>query len=154
MNTDLSDTLDVPEFELGTKKSPPLFPDYKDSCDDNLLQRDFVWSLAEALPQVSETSDRVGCWTAFNKLDANADTTKSISAGYSRTSRVSCVQALSDGPLLLMAELDIPHIFAHAGERVYARLAHILWKEPELYKNVVILMGGFRQLRVRFRHAL
>ena len=59
-----------------------------------------------------------------------------------------------DGPLLLMAELDISHIFAHADERVYARLAHILWKEPELYKNVVILMGGFRQLRFRFRHAL
>ena len=32
---------------------------------------------------------------------------------------------------------------------MYARLAHIIWKDPELYQNVVILMGGFHQLRVR-----
>ena len=41
------------------------------------------------------------------------------------------------------------HIFAHADEQVYARLAHIIGKYPERYKNVVILMGGFHQPRVR-----
>ena len=49
----------------------------------------------------------------------------------------------------MMKELDLEHIFAHADEQVYARIAHIIWKCPERYKNVVILMGGFHQLRVR-----
>ena len=46
---------------------------------------------------------------------------------------------------------DIGHIYAHADEQVYARLAHILWKCPDTYQNVIILMGGFHQLRVRER---
>ena len=49
----------------------------------------------------------------------------------------------------MMKELDFEHIFAHADEQVYARLAHRIWKYLEGYKNVVILMGGFHQLRVR-----
>ena len=30
-----------------------------------------------------------------------------------------------------------------------SRLAHIIWKDTEKYKNLVILIGGFHQLRVR-----
>ena len=48
-----------------------------------------------------------------------------------------------------MKELDIGHIYAHADEQVYARLAHILWQNPDTYKNVIIRMGGLHQLRVR-----
>ena len=48
-----------------------------------------------------------------------------------------------------MKELEIGHVFAHADEQVYPRLAHILWKYPEVYQKVVILMGGFHQVRVR-----
>ena len=48
-----------------------------------------------------------------------------------------------------MKDLDLRFIFAHSDEQVYAKLAHILWKSPDLYKNIVIGMGGFRQLRVR-----
>ena len=49
----------------------------------------------------------------------------------------------------MMKELDLEHIFAHADKLVYARLAHIIWKYPERYKNVVILMAVFHHLRVR-----
>ncbi len=33
-------------------------------------------------------------------------------------------------------------------EQVCAQLAHILWRHPQAYQNVVILMGEFHQLRV------
>ena len=49
----------------------------------------------------------------------------------------------------MMKELDLEHIFTHADEQVYARLAHIIWKYPVRYKNFVILMAGFHELRVR-----
>ena len=48
-----------------------------------------------------------------------------------------------------MRDLDLDHIFSDGDEQVYARLAHIIWKEPELYRNIDILMGGFHELRVR-----
>ena len=48
-------------------------------------------------------------------------------------------------------ELNLDHIFAHADEQVYAQLAQIIWKHGEYYKNVIILMGGFHQLRVAQR---
>ena len=48
-----------------------------------------------------------------------------------------------------MRDLDLDHIFAHGDEQVYARSAHINWKEPELYRDIGILMGGFHELHVR-----
>ena len=39
-------------------------------------------------------------------------------------------------------------MFVHSDELVYSKLCHILWKNPELYKQVILLMGGFHQLRV------
>ena len=48
-----------------------------------------------------------------------------------------------------MRDLDLDHIFAHGKEQVYVRLAHVIWKNPELYKNIVILVGRFHEFRVR-----
>ena len=48
----------------------------------------------------------------------------------------------------MMKELQIPHIFAHADEQVYAKPVHIIWKNPVMYKGVIVLMGGFHQMRV------
>ena len=44
--------------------------------------------------------------------------------------------------------IEILFIYAHGDEQVYARLCHILWKNPNVYKDVILLMGGFHQLRV------
>lgn len=48
----------------------------------------------------------------------------------------------------MIADLEIPHIFVHADEMVYAKLYHIIWKNPDLYRKIKVLMGGFHQLRV------
>ena len=47
-----------------------------------------------------------------------------------------------------MGCLDIPHIFVHADEQVYARIVQLIWKNKDQFKNVIPLMGGFHQLRV------
>ena len=49
----------------------------------------------------------------------------------------------------VLLDLEIPYIFAHSDEAVYSKLCHILWKNPSLYTNIVVLMRGFRQLRVK-----
>ena len=48
----------------------------------------------------------------------------------------------------LLKELEIGHIYSHADEQVYVKLAHIIWTYRKDYEDVIILMGGFHQLRV------
>ena len=48
----------------------------------------------------------------------------------------------------IINELDIPHMFVHSDEMVYSKLCDILWKSPPVYKNLILLKGGFHQLRV------
>ena len=37
-------------------------------------------------------------------------------------------------------DLEISHIYVHTYEMVYSKLSHIIWKNPELYKCIVILV--------------
>ena len=41
------------------------------------------------------------------------------------------------------------HFQALADEQVYARLYHTIWKGPVPYQNVLLLIDGFYQVRVR-----
>ena len=47
-----------------------------------------------------------------------------------------------------MDMLEVPDIFAHADEQVYARVLHLVWKHKDEYANIIPLMGGFHQLSV------
>ena len=47
-----------------------------------------------------------------------------------------------------MSFLQIPHIFAHADEQVYARILHLIWKHGESYSTIIPLSGAFHHLRV------
>ena len=58
-----------------------------------------------------------------------------------------CKQYL-DSIIEIINDLEISYMFVHSDEAVYSKLCHILWKNPELYKQVILLMGGFHQLRV------
>ena len=47
----------------------------------------------------------------------------------------------------MIKELDLGHIFAHPDEQVYARLVHIIWKEPDLsyisyYYHIIYIING------------
>ena len=51
----------------------------------------------------------------------------------------------------LIKDLEISHIWVHTYEMVYSKLYHIIWKNPDFYKCIVILICGFHQLRVKQR---
>ena len=44
--------------------------------------------------------------------------------------------------------MAIPFIYIDSDEMVYSKLCEILWKNEDIYTKIVILMGGFHQLRV------
>ena len=149
---------DVPEFSIGVKKPPPLYPNHKDNPDTSLLdhcfKRDVVWSMLDALPDLPDSSVPVGSWKAFNKQVTDKEVCKSLLEYLPvipQPPEYPVCKKFLDQLLDLMNDLEIDHIYAHADEQVYAKLAHILWKFPDTYKNVTILMGGFHQLRVRQR---
>ena len=56
-----------------------------------------------------------------------------------------------DDLLDIMKELDLDHIFAHANELVRSKFVHILWKFPDIYNRVMVLMGGFHQLKTNIQ---
>ena len=56
-----------------------------------------------------------------------------------------------DGLKEIIRDLELDYIFCHADEDVYAKLMHIIWKHGNLYKTVLMIMGGFHQMRIRQR---
>ena len=40
-------------------------------------------------------------------------------------------------------DLEISHIHVHAYKMIYSKLGYITWKNPELWKYIVILIYGF-----------
>ena len=44
--------------------------------------------------------------------------------------------------------LEWSHILVRADEQVYARISDLMWKQRDLYLNIILLMGGVHQLRV------
>ena len=118
------------------------------------VNQDIAWAIANGVPSEEESLPLLGSWTAFNRETTSVDQNASI---------VKYMPVIPEPPLYAVCkdyletlkhiaeELNLDHIFAHADEQVYAQLAQIIWKHGEYYKNVIILMGGFHQLRVAQR---
>ena len=50
--------------------------------------------------------------------------------------------------LKVINELAIPFICVDSDEMVYSKVCKILWKNKDIYTKIILLMGGFHQLRV------
>ena len=112
-----------------------------------------MWAISEGYLSSLENKS-LGSWTIFNKSITQDNKAKSIIEYLPTIAKPPdypvCKYVL-DKLLQIMKDLELRLIFAHSDEQVYAKLAHILWKFPDLYKNIIIVMGGFHQLRVRQR---
>ena len=116
------------------------------------LYKDIAWSLCGVDPD--ESLRKLGSWTAFNKKVSKYESTQIIQE-YLPVSphppEYPICKEYMDFLLDVMEELEIPFIFAHSDELVYSKLCDILWKNPDLYSKIILLMGGFHQLRVMQR---
>ena len=153
MATDLTEMLEIPEFTIGQRKPPPLFPEFQDDPETPLLEQcykiDVIWSLLDTLPGSSEKAIPVGSRTAFKKEVTSKEVRKFLLEYLPvipEPPEYHVCKNFLDRLLDLMKDLEVEHIFPHSDEQV---LPDILWKFPEVYKDIVILMGGFHQLRVR-----
>ena len=112
-----------------------------------------MWSLASAVSVNTneETTNNVASWTPFNKEITAVQHGKALLEYLPvipEAPEYKVCKDLLDYLCDLLKELEIGHIYAHADEQVYAKLAHIIWKYPKDYENLIILMSGFHQLRV------
>ena len=128
---------------------------------DDYLKKDIEWSLVEGIDEYTESQPEafLGSWTCFKKDTFNLMFEYLLK--YLFKSVVEYLPMVSEPPeypvckkflddlLDIMKELDLGHIFAHADKLVYSKLVYILWKFPDIYDRVIVLMGGFHQLRVR-----
>ncbi|XP_057316865.1 uncharacterized protein LOC130657893 [Hydractinia symbiolongicarpus] len=153
-------TNNIEEYHLGARADPLAFPAYQDDEGTELLEesfrRDVAWSLASGLPATDGEPDlpMLGSWTAFNRKVSDRKQKKSLieyMPVINQPPDISVCKNYLDTLKHVMDDLGLKHIFAHADEEVYARLVQIIWKNSDLYKNIIVLMGGFHQLRVRQR---
>lgn len=158
LESDENDFASIPDFHIGERRGPPQFSDHGEDQKPEVLEwclkKDVVWAILDALPGKSQDAEYIGSWTAFNKAVTGVDVKKSLLEYLPvipQPPEYPVCKSFLDMLLSLMKELDVGHIFAHSDEQVYARLCHIIWKYPDVYKNVILLMGGFHQLRVRQR---
>ena len=165
---DVEEYLQVPEYNFGVRKSPPLFQKFDVNEKANKLEwcfkRDVVWGCAIYLTDKISDLKTIGPWTNFNKTFAEPIFQRSLLEYLPVITKAPeypvCKKCLDDLLELLKVlfliylvmamnkSVDVC-IISFADEQVYGRLLHIIWKNKEIYKNVIILTGGFHQLRVK-----
>ena len=146
-------TKEILPYNIGKRIGPPLFTIIDNNPSDLLnhcLEVDLIWSICGSFLSIFENEEfvKIGSWTSYQKL-------------FSQYKTLSCIQEYPpeypvckeylDFLIDLLRQLEIPYIFAHAAEMIYAKLCHILWKHKDIYENIIVLMGGFHQLRVKQR---
>ena len=147
----------VRPYDIGKLKGPPRIPhECSNEKDDEIkfcLKRDIAWATAGTLISHEEESSfsPLGSWTAFMRQTSSTVPIKCIQEYQpvipSPPEYPICKQYL-DSVIEIINDLELSHMFVHTDELVYSKLCNILWKNPQLYKNVILLMGGFHQLRV------
>ena len=146
---------EVTPYFIGKPVPPPLFDNFIDEKADNLLQqcieKDIAWSLAGGLPDKENRMPLVGSWTPFQKtttVDLMTQSEITYLPTIPKSPEYPVCKKYLDFLLDTIEHLELPHIFVHADEQVYARILHLLWKHRDLYSKIIPLMGGFHQLRV------
>ena len=143
-------------YDIGKRCGPNLFPGFKITSEtDELeaaLKRDIAWSLCGTLKD--DDLPILGSWTVFNKC-VSKETYEAVVQEYLPVSPFPpdypvCKEYL-DFLLDVIEDLEIPFMFVHSDELVYSKLCEILWKNKDIYSKIVLLMGGFHQLRVMQR---
>ena len=143
-------------YTPGKRIGPAVFTNFSMEFEtehlDEALKRDIAWSLCGALS--GDDLPLLGSWTPFNKMVSRHDC-ESIVQEYlpvspHPTECPICKQYL-DFLLDVIEELELPFIFVHSDEMVYAKLCDILWANRDLYSKILLLMDGFHQLRVMQR---
>ena len=158
---DSEDAEEIPNYNIGKRANPPLFAEFIDNTrNDELeycLKRDNIWAIAVGIEEKNE-EHLIGSWTDFNRQVTEETNITNCLLEYlpiiPQLPEYPICKKFLDDLLKVVRDLDQEHIFAHGEEQVYARLAHIIWKDPELYRNIVMLMGGFHELRVRQKNNL
>ena len=133
--------IEIAEYKLGNRVGPQLIQDHVDNNErdelDSYLQKDLAWAITTGMS--SENQNKlINSWTDFNKKVINIKQTKSLHECLPTIAvppEYSVCKKFLDDLLSLIKELNLDHISAHSDEQVYARLVHIIWKEPQLYKD-------------------
>ena len=133
---------EVTPYFIGKPVLSPLFDNFIDEKVDNLLQqcieKDIAWSLAGGLPDKENRMPLVGSWTPFQKtttVDLMTQSEITYLPTIPKSPEYPVCKKYLDFLLDTIEHLELPHIFVHADEQVYARILHLLWKHSHKQIN-------------------
>ena len=122
---------------------------------EHCQRKDILWALAGSVSTEiagGETLPKLGSWTAFNRAVTKKDCLPCVQEFLPvspHPPKYPICKKYLDFLLNVIDDLEIPFIFVHSDEDIYSKLCALLWKDPKLYERIILLMGGFHQLRVR-----
>ena len=156
---DMFNTDGITPFHIGDKVDPQLFKPIADdeNCQSELeycRKKDILWALAGSVSGVigCEELPKLGSWTAFNRVVSKENCLPCVQEFLPvspHPPKYPICKKYLDFLLDVIDDLEIPFIFVHSDEDIYSKLCALLWRDPELYKRIILLMGGFHQLRLR-----
>ena len=133
-----------------------IWPDQiNDTRPQNLFQqsieKDIVWAIAGGLPDKEKRVALLGSSRSFQK-ESTIENMKKSKINYLLTIPKSPGYTVCKTYLVfligVMEVLELPYIFLHTDEQMYARGLHIIWKQRILRLRIILIMGNFYQLLV------
>ena len=130
------------KYQIIISAKEQIRPCFAELIDDNVndelehcLKRDIVQAIAVGIEEGNE-EHLIGSWSDFNRLVTEERNVRKCLLEYLPTipqpPEYPVCKKFLDDLLKAMRDLDLEYIFAHGDEQVYARLAHTIWKDPEL----------------------
>ena len=156
---DLFNTDDITPYDIGDKSEPQLFQSVsEDASSQSELEycrkKDILWAIAGSVSREVtglEELPKLGSWTAFNRMVSKENCLPCVQEFLPvspHSPKYPICKRYLDFLLDVIDDLEIPFIFVHSDEDIYSKLCMLLWKDPELYKGIILLVGGFHQLRL------
>ena len=152
-----AESLDPKPYAPKPRVGPEHFPNYKDDLSRDELnfcfKRDVIWSLAGSLPDMmdGEAVEPIGSWTAFHKMISSSEPIKCVQEYLPvapHPPEYPICKEYFDFLLEIIEDLDLPYMFVHSDEAIYSKLCDILWQNKDIYERIIILMGGFHEVKV------
>ena len=144
-------------FTLGKRPSPGHLStvDLAKSMSHSIdaMQADTLWFLTrfvhgENLDGSTDSEQVVPGWTAFNAMMTSNNVPPQSNIGYlpmidGSATQHNTVYTLLSQAVTMAKELNLQDAIIVVDQAIYAKAVDIVWKEKEVFKNVVLRLGAF-----------
>ena len=143
----------LPIYTVGKKKGPPPIKpvDLSKALKSSTVtahQQNLLWILAR---KHDPDEQIVNSWTGFNVLSRDDIEVMPDTLGYLPTinapaTEMTTVQEILRQSVAIQSSLHLQKIAVVFDQALFAKATEIVWKDPQKFKNVLLMMGNFHTI--------